>query len=137
MNKRIPAGRILWYEGIGFLLIIASFWLCQIASLPARRADALITSEIWRTGSLVTIMVCIFAIPVMIFTHRLLSRMRNEEMFISCAWCKKIKRDKHWVPLDEFFRDEFSSVTSHGICLNCKHEAENELAEASAEHHRH
>jgi cell division protein FtsW (lipid II flippase) len=121
MSHRAQLGPILWYEGAGFCLIIACIWAGQFffANIPA--------------AVLLSLATLVIAAVVMLLTHRKLSQSDSEaEMYISCAWCKKLKMEEDWVPLDQFFRDKFADVTTHGICHSCEQQAKNELQAAKA-----
>jgi hypothetical protein len=120
MNRRIPVERVMWYEGTGFLLIITVIWLHTLPVLPSE-----FESAGWQEKSLLTLVVLLIAAPVMVLTRRLVARLRHlEEVFIACAWCKKIEHNEEWVSVDEFFQEKFTNVTSHGICVTCLNEME-------------
>jgi hypothetical protein len=121
MSHRAQFGPILWYEGAGFCLIIACIWAGQFffANIIA--------------AVLLTAVTLVIAAAVMLLTSRKLSQIdSDEEMYISCAWCKKLKMEEDWVALDEFFRDKFADVTTHGICNSCEQQAKTELQAAKA-----
>jgi hypothetical protein len=131
MSKRVPINRILWYEGIGFLLILICLWLPEIPLVAARLG--LHENFGWWLTSLLSAVVLLAGIAVMLMTARMVSRLRAlEEIFISCAWCKKIEHNREWLPIDEFFQEKFKNVTSHGICMACLGEVEKGIAKRAA-----
>ena len=116
-NKRVS--RILAYQAVGFSGIIALSWMNELFDLPfVLGAQQYIPN--WRESAVETIIVLLVAIPVMILTRRLVSRLYYLEGFLRvCSWCRKLKLNGDWVPLEEFFERKFELDTSHGICPAC------------------
>jgi hypothetical protein len=128
MINRKKAQRILWYEAIGFLLIIALSWLDELLSLPARLFGGVQHTN-WREAAMETTIVLAVWLVVFVFTKRLLVRLYYLEGFLRvCAWCRKIGHDDEWMPLETYFSKGFDIKTSHSICPACakKMEAESE-----------
>jgi hypothetical protein len=122
MNTQTHVSRILLYEGLGFLVLIALSWVDLLTGLPELVARQHIVPE-WRESALQTLIVLIVGIPVMVLTKRLVSRLYYLEGFLRvCAWCKKLDYNGEWIPLAEFFERKFQTETSHAICAPCKEE---------------
>ncbi len=122
MTAQTHVSRILWYEGIGFLVIIVLSWINELSDLPHLVGSIQYVPN-WRESALETLIVLLVAVPVMILTKRLVSRLYYLEGFLRvCAWCKKLEHNGEWIPLEEFFENKFQTKTSHGICLACKDE---------------
>jgi hypothetical protein len=119
MKTRTHVSKILWCEGIGFLAIIALSWLNELSDLPHVVSGVQYISN-WRESALETPIVLLTAIPVMILTKRIVSRLYYLEGFLRvCAWCKKLGHNGEWIPLEEFFESKFQTETSHGMCSAC------------------
>jgi hypothetical protein len=119
MSAQPPVSRILWYEAIGFLAIIVLSWINELSDLPHVVSGVPYVPN-WRESALETPIVVLVAIPVMIVTKRLVSRLYYLEGFLRiCAWCKKLEHDNEWVPVEEFFERTFQTETSHGMCQAC------------------
>ncbi len=74
------ASRILWYESIGFLMLIALF------------VDWMNFTDTWHESAVESLAVLGVWLVVYYFTKRLVSRLYYLEGFLPvCAWCKKIK----------------------------------------------
>jgi hypothetical protein len=128
MKTQTHVGRILWYEGIGFLVIIALSWLNELSDLP-RLTGASQYVPNWRESAAETVIVVLVAIPVMLLTRRLVSRLYYLEGFLRiCAWCKKLEHDGEWVPIEDFFDLKFQTGTSHGMCLVCMDEVKAKMS---------
>jgi hypothetical protein len=122
MATRTHISRILWLEAIGFSLIIVLSWIDELTDLPHFVGAAQYIQN-WREGVLETLTVLLVAIPVMIITKRIVSRLYYLEGFLRvCGWCKKLDHNGEWIPLEEFFDLNFQTKTSHGICTACADE---------------
>lgn len=122
MSRHSHVSRILWYEAIGFLVIIALSWINELSDLP-HLVGARQYLPNWRESALETLIVLLVAIPVMMLTRRLVSRLYYLEGFLRvCAWCKKLEHRGEWVPLEDFFARRFETQTTHGICIACADE---------------
>jgi hypothetical protein len=111
--------KILWFESASFSLVIALPWISELTELPhSMGAPQYIPN--WRESTMETLIVILVAIPVMIITRRLLSRLQYLEGFLRvCAWCKKVNCDNKWISLEDFFQEKFAVQTSHGMCSAC------------------
>ena len=119
MRTATHVSRILVYEGIGFLVIIILSWIDVLTNLP-RSIGAFHFTYSWQESVLETLTVLLVAIPVMILTRRIVSRLYYLEGFLRvCAWCKKLDHNGEWIPVPEFFERKFQTETSHGICPAC------------------
>jgi hypothetical protein len=119
MITQTHVSRILWYEAIGFLAIIVLSWVNELSDLPHIVSGVKYIPN-WRESALETQIVLLVAIPVMVFTKRLVSRLYYLEGFLRvCSWCKKLEHNGEWIPLEEFFESKFQTATSHGMCSAC------------------
>jgi len=119
MSTQTYVSRILWLESIGFLAIIVLSWLNELSDLPHLVGGVQYVPN-WRESVLETLIVLLVAIPAMILSKRLMSRLYYLEGFLRvCAWCKKLEHNGEWIPLEEFFERKFQTEASHGMCLAC------------------
>ena len=117
--KTQHVSKILWYEVIGFLVIIVLSWTNELTDLPHFIGGVHYVPN-WRESALETLIVLLVATPVLILTKRLVSRLYYLEGFLRvCAWCKKLEQDGEWISLEEFFERKFQTETSHGMCVAC------------------
>lgn len=94
MRTKTEVSRLLWYEGLGFVAIIVLSWINEKTDLPQLAGSAQYVPN-WREAALETLIVVIVAIPVMLITQRLVSRLHYLEGFVRmCAWCKKLSHDE-------------------------------------------
>lgn len=120
MKKVLPLSRIGLYQNLGFLGIIALFYLDDLIKLPS-----LIFSEhpfifLHRRTTVEMLLVLGVWFVVTVSTRRILDRIRYLEEFMRvCAWCRRINYHGEWMRLEEFMRQGFDTPTSHGICTDC------------------
>lgn len=119
INRKNPQ-RILWYETVGFLLLIALSWLNEMVRLPhlifGSGDHSSLHEAMMETSALVTVWLVVW-----LFTKRLLTRLYHLEGFLQvCAWCRKIGHDDEWVRLEDYFAKGFDIKTSHGMCPECQ-----------------
>jgi hypothetical protein len=131
MRTQPHISRILSYQAIGFLTIIALSWINELGNLP--HVIGLQYVPNWRESFLETLIVLVVAIPVMALNRRLVSRLYYLEGFLRvCAWCKKLEHNGEWIPVEEFFEHKFQTETSHGMCLACMDEVKEKMKKPHA-----
>jgi hypothetical protein len=119
MKALTHTSKILWYEVVGFVALIALSWVHELTDITHSITGVQYIPD-WGESIVETVIVAMVAIPVMIFTRRLVSRLYRLEGFLRvCAWCKKLEHDGKWIPLEEFFERKFQTETSHGMCPAC------------------
>ena len=123
MQTQTKVAKVLMYEGVGFFFIIALSWIDELSDLPHFFGASQYVPN-WRESALETLFVVAVAIPVLILSKRLASRLFYLEGFLRvCAWCKKLDHNGEWIPIGEFFESKFQTTTSHGMCVPCSEEA--------------
>lgn len=112
--------RILVYEALGFLAIVAMSMLDEIYEIPKRYFVAYTGQpEMWE-GSFETVMILLVAVAILLATNRLVKRLFYLEGFLRvCAWCRNIHRDGEWISLENYFASGFDTKTTHGMCPDC------------------
>jgi hypothetical protein len=120
MKKNSQVARIVLYQNLGFLAIIALCFLDELLKLPS-----LIFSDhpfmfVFQRSTLEMLLVLAVWLLVGNSTRRLLKRVRQLEDFMRvCAWCRKIDYKGQWMPLEDFMEQGFDTPTTHGICPEC------------------
>jgi len=119
MRNTRPGSQVVWLELVGFVVIIALSWANELAGLPRLLLGGAQQTD-WRESVVETLVVVVVAVPVIMFTRRIVSRLHYLEGFLRiCAWCKRLNRDDEWIPVEEFFQRGFETMTSHAICSEC------------------
>ena len=117
MKTETYNSKILWYQSIGFSIIIALSWLDQLFGFADHQGGPAFN---WRQGVFENLIILAVAVPMMLLTRTLLSRLYYLEGFLRvCAWCKKIEDNDDWIPIETYFKEHFKTESSHGICPDC------------------
>ena len=99
--------RILRFVNLGFILLIVMAWLDQY-------------HDTWRESALESLAVLTVWGLVYRNTRQLLSRLHYLEGFVRvCGWCRKIGHGDRWIPMEEYFSEQFNTATTHGMCPEC------------------
>ena len=110
---------ILWYQAVGFLLVIALSWADEFLFLPSRLFGGVKHSD-WHEALMESFVAMVVWLLMFLGTKRILARLHYYQEFIRvCAWCRKINDGEKWVPLEEYFSKGFDTKTSHGMCPEC------------------
>jgi hypothetical protein len=113
---------ILWFETLGFLLLILLSWLDELVSLP----QLIFGGDThggpnWHEAVLESSALVMVWCVVILFTKRLMRRLFYLDDFLRvCAWCRKIGYGDEWTTVEDYFSRGFAIKTSHGICPACE-----------------
>jgi len=119
-QKKDEPTRVLMYESVGFIAIIALSWLDELVSLPSLLLHGNPYIPDFHESAVEMLLVLAVWLLVVGSTRRLLQRIRHLEAFMRvCAWCHRIHFKGRWMPMEEFFQPGFDTPTTHGICPHC------------------
>ncbi len=120
MKKNSQLTKIVLYQNLGFLGIMALGFLDDLLKLPS-----LIFSEhsfdfLYRRTTLEMLLILMVWFLVSNSTRRIMERVQYLEKFMRvCSWCRRINYQDRWMPLEEFLQKSFDTPTTHGICKDC------------------
>lgn len=107
-------------QALGFACIVCLLWVDEAFHLPALVFGDSVGLGDWRESALESLLVCVVAVLTLRNSRRLLQRIRYLEGFTRmCSWCRKVKLQHSWIPVEDYLAREFDTQTSHGICENC------------------
>ena len=119
--------RIVWLEVAGFAILVALSWADELVGFTARIFGKAHQADL-QEAIIETIMIIAVGVPIVIWTKRMASRLFYLESFPRvCAWCQKVERHGHWMPIAQFFSEGFQTRTTHGICPTCKEKERTEI----------
>ena len=112
--------RVIKYEVLTFLALIAFVWIDELADFPRLLLDSP-TPVNWRESLLETAVIAIAGVVCVVFTRRLLNRIRSLEGLLPiCAHCKRIRDPQgNWHPMETFISQRSQADFTHGICPRC------------------
>lgn len=120
MARKKNPNRVLFYEAVGFVTILAITWLDEFLGFPERYLGGASHSPEWLEGGVETAAILAVAIPTLLLTRRLMSRLFFLEGFLTvCAWCRKINDEERWISMEDYFSSGLRMRTSHGMCPDC------------------
>src|ERR1043165_3524147 len=120
MERQVPLSKVILYQSVGFLAIIALTWLDELIALPSLifGEHSLILN--FRESALKMVLVLGVWFLVASATRRIMARVRYLEGFMRiCAWCHHIDFKGNWVSMEDFLQQGFDTPTTHGICPIC------------------
>jgi hypothetical protein len=125
MKKNSQLTRIVLYQNLGFLGIMAICYLDDLIKLPSLIFSDHPFAFVYRRSTLDILLVLTVWFLVSNSTRRILERVRYLEKFMRvCAWCRQINYHGEWMPLEKFMRLGFDTPTTHGICKDCLNKQE-------------
>src|SRR6185369_1702521 len=119
-EKQMRPSKVLIYQSAGFLALIGLSWMDEALGLRSLiLGDHPYISD-FRESTLE--MLFTLAVWLLVFgsTRRLLGHVsRLERLMKVCAWCRRIRVDGRWLPLEEFLDKKLEAQTTHSICEEC------------------
>jgi hypothetical protein len=120
MGKVSPISKVLLYQSVGFIVIIALTFLDELLALPSLVfGDTSVITD-FRASSVKMLLILAVWFLVAGSTRRILAHVRYLEGFMRiCAWCHHIDFKDQWVSMEDFLQRGFETPTTHGICPIC------------------
>jgi hypothetical protein len=120
MKMHKNASWVLWYECVGFALIIGFCWTVELTGLASLAFGGEPHTISWRVVTIETLLILLVWGVVFLFTRRLVAHLFYLEGFLRiCSWCRRIGYQDNWIPLEEYFEKGFHVGTTHGVCPAC------------------
>jgi hypothetical protein len=121
---------VLWYECVGFGLIILLSWMDELQGLPAYLFGGRPHAGDWRDSGMETMIILFVWAIVFGVSKRLVDHLHYLEGCLRiCAWCRKVGHDGQWMKMEKYFSEGFQIATSHSVCPDCKKKLEEDTAE--------
>jgi hypothetical protein len=120
MKVNLRLSRVVLYQHLGFLAIIAICYFDELLKLPSLVFSAHPFLILYRRSTLEILLILVVWLLVVNSTRRLLKRVRHLEDFMRvCSWCRRIDYKGEWIPFEDFLERGFDTPTTHGICKDC------------------
>lgn len=103
------------------VVLIGLIWIDEAVDLPARFFGAPPEPAGRYVECLIASMqIALLGGGLLWYVRRLQKRISDLEAYIvTCSWCRRIKSEGQWVPLEHFLKHQHAISTSHGICPDC------------------
>src|SRR5260221_8698563 len=106
--KNSPPDKILLYQSVGFLMIIALSWIDECLDLHRLILGHNPYISDFRESTLEMLLILVVWLLVARVTRRFIARLRILESFMKvCAWCRRIENHRHWMRMEEDFEKNF------------------------------
>jgi hypothetical protein len=111
---------VLWYEGLGFALLLGVIWLDYLAGLSSLLLGGDPSRRDWREPAFESVCVLVVGTTVWLLTYRLLKHVLYLEGFLRvCAWCRRVAREDNWMKMEDYFAKGLRVETTHAVCPEC------------------
>jgi hypothetical protein len=112
--------RLIRLEAAGFALLIALMALDEYLDLPQRLFGELPTPLRHPEFLMESAAVCLIAVIVLGLTWLAHRRLRQiDSLLVMCAWCRQVRVDNRWMPLETFLKEQNAITTTRGLCPDC------------------
>lgn len=113
--------RVCAWQVAAAVVIVTFIWLNESLDFPFLIMGAPPTSVNWRESLLETIVVVPIFGLLIVWTRRVLARLRLLEGVVPvCSNCRKIRDEKGaWAAMEVYFHERARTDFSHGICPDC------------------
>jgi hypothetical protein len=119
MRKHQARSRLIGVQIAGFAVLIVLVWLDDIFDLPAWIGTPTPTVMLAQT-IIVSVLCAGLCLWLVIHTHRVLQRLKYLEGLLPvCSFCKKIRVEGNWVPIEEYVSEHSAAEFSHTFCPEC------------------
>lgn len=120
-------GQVAFWQGMGFLAMIAFVWARESLDLPHLLFDEPPSSPDWIGASILT--AGILVIGFIITAHTYLQQERVLKGYNRvCSYCHKVHiEDTSWEQMEQFISDRTLAEFTHGVCPTCLRKAEAEI----------
>jgi hypothetical protein len=130
MKSRKNGSWVLWYECLGFGLLLLFSWLNELLDLPHLLFGGEAHACDFRDSLIESAVIVLIWAVVFVLTKRLVAHLLYLEGFLRvCAWCRKVGYDGQWMGLEEYFARGFHVETTHGMCPQCLRKVEDDIKE--------
>jgi hypothetical protein len=133
METKVPLSKVLAYQGVGFLAIMALTWLNELIALPSLIFGSSSFILNYRESALKMLLILGVWLLVSGSTRRVFARVHYLEGFMRiCSWCHHIHYRDEWISMEQFLKKGFDTPTTHGICPICLAREKAAMAQARA-----
>ncbi len=112
--------KMTFIQMAGFSLILAIILVDEFFDLPHMVLGAEKSPGRIEEYLIEGVAVACLAAVAAYFSIATARRVKEMESFlVMCAWCRRIKINGHWVPVEDYLKRKDALRTSHGICKDC------------------
>jgi hypothetical protein len=133
VTKSMMTRRVITYELIACFAVMLFLWIDELLDVPHHLFGVEPTPINWVESLLESGFIIVLCTLVITISYRFLQRIKYLEGFLRiCAFCKRIRIEDKWIPLDQFVSDHSAAMFSHGYCPECLEKHYGELLRKQA-----
>ena len=111
---------IILLQVVGFGLVIVLSWWNEYLDLPHQVFQAPASSANWTESWLETVWMLVLLGFSIVITRVLFKQIRYLEGFLPvCSFCKKIRVDHDWIPIEHYISEHSDVKMTHSLCPIC------------------
>lgn len=124
-------GQVAFWQGLGFLAIIAFVWAREVLDLPALFFDEPPSPVDWIGASIVSAGVIV--IGFIMAAHTYLQQQSVLRGYIRvCSYCHKVHiEDTTWEQMEQFISDRTLAKFTHSVCPSCLRQRSDRIADGA------
>ena len=120
LDFRTRVKRIMQLETVAFAGIVLVSWANEVYDLPYLLYGTAPRLPNYYAASLETTWALFVLFLVLVITKSFLKQIRYLEGFLPvCSYCKSIRVDDRWVPLEEYLHEHTDVRMTHSLCPPC------------------
>ena len=112
--------QIVQLEILGFAAVIGASWIDEVWGLPNLIYGGPPSNHNYQEAMFETGWALLVMFFVLIITKLLLKQIRYLEGFLPvCSYCKSIRNNDKWLPLEQFLQERSNVKLTHSLCPSC------------------
>jgi len=121
MSRKMVERLVIVSQVAGFSLIIVLLWIDEVFDVPCRVFGAQATPINWIESIIETVGILFLAAVTVTISSRNIKKIKYLEGFLPvCAFCKRIRVEGEWIPIEVYLSDHADVTFSHGFCPECR-----------------
>jgi hypothetical protein len=120
-EKRTIYKKSYWDRNNRISYNILIVWLDELLDLPHIFFGALASPINYFESIFESILISLRALAVIFWTHSILQRLKVFEGILPvCSFCKKIRSENRWIPIEHYISEHSEADFSHSMCPECR-----------------
>ncbi len=120
ITKKLITFRAIGYQLLGYGILVFLIVGDEVFDFPYNIFGFPATPINWAEALIEGLYIIALGIFSIYLSLRLLKQIKFLEGFLPiCSYCKKIRKENKWEPLEKYMSDHSEALFSHGLCPEC------------------
>lgn len=120
VTKKLITLRAIGYQFLGYGILLFLIVGDEVFDFPHNIFGFPATPINWAEALIEGSYIIALGIFSIYLSLRLLKQIKFLEGFLPvCSYCKKIRKENEWEPLEKYMSDHSEALFSHGLCPEC------------------